>query len=149
MLKKALAVSLLLSISSYGIAEDGLIHVKSQHSVAVTTDKLVKVLSAKGMTVFNRIEHSKAAEQIGVTIGDSALVIFGNPKIGSKLMKCAATVAIDLPQKALISADDKQQVWISYNDPKYLQQRHQIKGCDEVIAKVSGALSKFVEAAAN
>lgn len=149
MFKQAIALSVLLSLSTLSTAQEGMIKIKSQHSVTATADKLVKVLTAKGMTVFNRIEHSNAAQDVGVTIPESVLVIFGNPKVGSPLMKCAPSVAIDLPQKALISADQELGVWISYNDPLYLKQRHQIEGCDKVLDKVSGALAKFSNAAAN
>jgi len=64
-------------------------------------------------------------------------------------MKCAPTVGIDLPQKALIWEDQNQQVWISYNDPAYLKQRHHIQGCDKVLEKVSGILAKMTALAAN
>ena len=148
MLKKVLALSLLLPLATMVSAHDGMIHVKSQHSVTDTADKLVKILSEKGMTIFNRIEHSQAAEKVGVTIPATTLVVFGNPKIGSPLMKCAPSVAIDLPQKALIAEDADKVVWISYNDPEYLKKRHSIEGCDKVLNKVSGALNKFATAAA-
>ena len=75
------------------------------------------------------------------------LVIFGNPKVGAPLMQCAQSVAIDLPQKALITQDAQGRVWLSYNDPAYLRQRHHIEGCKPVLAKVSGALAKFARAA--
>jgi uncharacterized protein (DUF302 family) len=63
-------------------------------------------------------------------------------------MKCARSVAIDLPQKALIWQDEKEQVWISYNDPQFMKSRHHISGCDEVIAKIEKALGKITKAAA-
>jgi uncharacterized protein (DUF302 family) len=149
MLKKALALSILLPLSTISVAGEGMIRIKSQHSVAETADKLVKVLTSKGMTVFNRIEHSKGAQKVGINIVNTQVVIFGNPKVGSPLMKCAPTVAIDLPQKALIQEDEKNVVWISYNNPQYLKERHNIVGCDVVLNKVSKALSNFATAAAS
>jgi uncharacterized protein (DUF302 family) len=80
---------------------------------------------------------------------ETELIIFGNPKVGSPLMKCQQTVAIDLPQKALIWVDDQSKVWISYNDPRYLEKRHNISGCDEVIAKIEKALSGITKAASS
>jgi len=149
MLKKALALSILLPLSTVSIADEGMIRIKSQHSVAQTTDKLINVLTAKGMTVFNTIEHSKGAQKVGIDIAQTKVVIFGNPKVGSPLMKCAPTVAIDLPQKALIQEDENKVVWISYNNPQYLKKRHNIVGCDAVLNKVSKALSNFATAAAS
>jgi uncharacterized protein (DUF302 family) len=78
---------------------------------------------------------------------ETELIIFGNPKVGSPLMKCQQSVAIDLPQKALIWEDDESKVWISYNDPRYLEKRHNISGCDEVISKIDKALSGITRAA--
>jgi uncharacterized protein (DUF302 family) len=75
------------------------------------------------------------------------VVIFGNPKVGTPLMQCAQSVAIDLPQKALVWEDSDGTVWLGYNDPDYLKQRHSIEGCDQVIEKVKGALAGFAKAA--
>lgn len=148
MFKKILIALVLLSLSFSSLAVDGMINVKSKHSVPATADKLEKVLLAKGMKVFKRVKHSEAAQTVGITLKPMELIIFGNPKVGSPLMKCAKSVAIDLPQKALIWQDKHKGVWISYNDPAYLKQRHIIRGCDEVLSKVTGALSKLTAAAA-
>jgi uncharacterized protein (DUF302 family) len=61
-------------------------------------------------------------------------------------MQCAQEVAIDLPQKVLVTEDSNKKVWLSYNDPNYLVERHAINGCDKVIQKISGVLSKLSEA---
>lgn len=148
MIKRTLLTLVLLPFSLSLFAADGVINVKSNKSVSATADKLEKVLTSKGMTIFNRVKHSEAAMKIGVEIAPTELIIFGNPKVGSPLMKCAPTVALDLPQKALIWQDLNQRVWITYNNPAYLKQRHDIKGCDKVLAKVTGALAKLTAAAA-
>ena len=148
MLKKIILAIAILPLSFNLIAADGIINVKSNHSVADTADKLEKVLLSKGMKVFTRIPHSKGAKGVGIDLRPTELIIFGNPKVGSPLMKCAQTVAIDLPQKALVWQDAEGGVWISYNDPAYLKQRHQIEGCDPVLEKVTGALAKMTAAAA-
>ena len=121
---------------------------KSNHPAQETADRLQSILEQKGMTIFNRIPHSESAANVGVELRDTELFIFGNPKVGSPLMKCQQSVAIDLPQKALIWEDETGQVWISYNDPGYLQQRHDISGCEEVIAKIEKALAGITQAAA-
>lgn len=129
------------------LAEDGLVHVKSAHDVKTTADRLEKVLDAKGMTLFNRIDHAAGAKKVGRQLRPTELVIFGNPKVGSPLMACRQTVGIDLPQKALIWQDETGQTWLSYNRPTYLQSRHQVDGCGDVFAKVSKALGNFAKAA--
>ena len=101
------------------------------------------------MTIFNRIKHSEGAGKVGIKLRDTELIIFGNPKVGSPLMKCQQSVAIDLPQKALIWEDEKHNVWISYNDPQYLVKRHNVSGCEEIVDKISKALAGITKAAAS
>ena len=128
-------------------AADGLVAIKSSHDVKATADKLESVLKEKGMTVMARVDHQQGAEKAGLELRPTEVVIFGNPKVGTPLMQCAQSVAIDLPQKALIWEDANGEVWLGYNDPQYLKSRHGIEGCDEVLGKVSGALGNFAKAA--
>ena len=134
-----------LTTSAY--ADSGIISVKSAHDVKTTADRLESTLKQKGMNVFNRINHAQGAQKIGEELRPTELIIFGNPKVGTPLMQCAQSVGIDLPQKALIWQDAQGQVWLSYNDPNYLVERHQITGCGEVIKKVGQALGNFAKAA--
>lgn len=143
-----LAFTIAIITSFPVLAAEGTINVLSSFSVAETADRLENILKEKGMTVFNRIHHSQAAGKVGIELRDTELIIFGNPKVGSPLMQCNQTVAIDLPQKGLIWQDDDAKVWISYNDPQYLQKRHGIAGCQEVLAKIEKALAAFSKAAA-
>ena len=148
MKKSSITLLLVLFTALPLLAAEGLIKVQSDFSVKETTERLENILNKKGMTIFNQINHSAAAQKVGVELRDTRLIIFGNPKVGSPLMQCQQSVAIDLPQKAIIWEDDKAKVWISYNDPRYLGERHNIVGCDEVITKVEKALSGITKAAA-
>jgi len=142
----------LLVISCVSLAEamstdnaSGLITLKSNHDVSETINRLEAVLNKKGMTIFKRVDHSAGAEKVGIKLRPTELLIFGNPKAGTPLMLCSQTAAIDLPQKALAYEDDKGQVWLTYNDPAYLVNRHDIKDCKEPLQKVSNALAKFTK----
>jgi len=128
-------------------AGDGLVRLESRADVATTTQRLVDALNAKGMNVFATIDHATGATKAGMTLRPTTLVIFGNPKIGTQLMHCAQATGIDLPLKMLVWQDEGGQVWVAYNDPAWLQQRHAINGCDPVLAKVSQALANFAAAA--
>lgn len=132
----------------HGMKGSGLVTVKSMHSVKMTADKLENILKAKGMTVFARIDHGAGAKKVGVELRPTELVIFGNPKVGSPLMACEQSVAIDLPQKMLIWEDAKGETWLGYNKPEYLKARHDIEGCKSVLQKITGALKAFSAAAA-
>jgi uncharacterized protein (DUF302 family) len=134
-------------LASPAYADNGIISVKSSHEVKATADRLEITLKQKGMTVFIRINHAEGAQKVGKKLRPTELVIFGNPKVGTPLMQCSQSTAIDLPQKALIWEDEKGQVWLSYNDPNYLVERHGITGCAEVIKKIEKALSNFAKAA--
>jgi len=129
------------------MAAEGMINVASDYNVKETADRLENILAEKGMTIFKRINHSKGAANVGIKMPETELFIFGNPKVGSPLMQCQQSVAIDLPQKALVWADDQGKVWISYNDPRYLKKRHNISGCEETIAKIEKALSGITNTA--
>jgi len=130
-------------------AADGMLSIESQLNVKTTADRLEKILKEKGMTIFNRIKHSKSAEKVGIQLNDTELIIFGNPKAGSPLMKCQQTIAIDLPQKALVWKDKNNKVWISYNDMRYLEKRHDVKNCEKAISKVEKILANITTSAAN
>ncbi len=142
-----MALILVLVMAPLVSAETGLINVKSFHDVKNTADRLEKVLNAKGMTVFSRIDHTEGARRVGEKLRPTELVIFGNPKVGTPLMQCGQTMAIDLPQKALIWQDETGQVWLTYNDPLYLAKRHGIDDCKAVLDKVQNALKNFAQAA--
>lgn len=148
-MKRFVLTVLFLLLANLALAAaDGMVHVRSAYDVAETGDRLEAVLQEKGMTIFNRIKHSEAANAVGVPLRDTELIIFGNPKVGSPLMQCRQSVAIDLPQKALIWKDAEGTVRITYNDPAYLKKRHAIRGCDAVLEKVTKALSGITRAAA-
>jgi uncharacterized protein (DUF302 family) len=95
--------------------------------------------------VFAGIDHAAGAAKAGKSLRPTELLIFGNPKGGTPLMECAQTAGIDLPLKALVWEDDAQQVWLGYNDPKYLAQRHGIADCPAV-ENLHKALTGLVEA---
>ncbi len=141
------ALTLLLLLPLTALGADGVISVKSHHSVSETLDKLEGILKGKGFKIIARINHGAAAAKVGFEIRDTELLIFGNPKAGSPLMVCQQSIALDLPQKALVTQDAKGDVWLSYNDPAYLQSRHDIKGCDVQLKKITGALRNFARAA--
>ena len=137
----------ILLFTSLACADSGIISIKSSHDVKITADRLENTLKTKGMRVFIRINHAEGAKKVGKNLRPTEVIIFGNPKVGTPLMQCSQSAGIDLPQKALIWKDEAGQVWLSYNDPKYLAKRHGIKGCIEVIKKIENALRNFANAA--
>ncbi|MGA8104618.1 MAG: DUF302 domain-containing protein [Candidatus Acidiferrales bacterium] len=105
-------------------ADNGIINKLSNHSVDETVEKLKGILQAKGVTLFALVDHSGEAEKAGMKMRPTKLLIFGSPKAGTPLMLAAPSSAIDLPLKILIWEDAQGKVWVSYDSPGYLQQRH-------------------------
>jgi uncharacterized protein (DUF302 family) len=105
---------------------NGVIDLECKRSVAETAEKLEALLKSNGMKIFARIHQSKEAKAVGLEMRPMWLFIFGNPQAGTPLMIAHPSIAMDLPLKALIweSADGK--VFLSYNSPEYLQQRHNL-----------------------
>ena len=104
--------------------DNGIINLPSDHSVDETVEKLKGILQAKGVTLFALVDHSGEAEKVGMKMRPTKLLIFGSPQAGTPLMLAAPSIAIDLPLKTLIWEDSEGMVWVSYNSPAYLQQRH-------------------------
>ena len=102
----------------------GIIDVRSRYSAPETLTRFQSILKEKGITVFGLIDRSGEAEKVGLTLRPTQLLIFGSPTGGTPLMVAAPRLAIDLPLKALAWQDEQGQVWLSYNAPEYLQQRH-------------------------
>ncbi len=104
--------------------ENGIISKSTNRTVDETVEKIKTLLQAKGVKLFTVIDHSGEAEAIGIKMPPTKLLIFGNPKAGTPLMRAAPMVAIDLPLKLLVWEDAHGTRWISYNSPQYLKERH-------------------------
>jgi uncharacterized protein (DUF302 family) len=105
---------------------NGIIDKLSHHSVGETVEKLKGILRTKEVTLFAMVDHSGEAEKVGMKMRPTKLLIFGSPKAGTPLMQAAPSVALDLPLKILVWEDGQGRVWVSYNSPTYLQERHGI-----------------------
>ena len=103
---------------------NGIIDKLSNHSVDQTVEKLKNILQSKGVTLFALVDHSGEAEKAGMKMPPTKLLIFGSPKAGTPLMLATPSIAIDLPLKILVWQDAQGQVWVSYNSPDYLKDRH-------------------------
>ena len=115
-----------MSATSPALPGNGITRLPSRHSVAETVAKLEDMLKAKNVKLFAIVDHSGEAEKAGLKMPNTKLLIFGSPKAGTPLMLAAPSIALDLPLKILVAEDGDGKVWVSYNAPKYLQERHQL-----------------------
>jgi uncharacterized protein (DUF302 family) len=118
------------------LPENGIIHLPSPYSVPETFKRLESLVAGRGLPILARIDHSGDAAKVGLNMKPTQLLIFGNAKAGTPVMQASPTAALDLPLKALVWEDADGKVWLSYNSPEYLKQRHNIP--DDLLKNISG-----------
>ena len=104
--------------------DNGINSKPSKYSVKETIDRLETVLKSKGITIFARIDQKAAADNVGLSMQPTELLIFGDPRAGTPLMNSYPSIAIDLPLKVVAWKSKDGNVILSYNSPEYLKQRH-------------------------
>lgn len=137
---------LIASFPLAALGADGLIQIESPYSVEETLDRFETIAQERGLTIFARIDHAAGAASVDKTLRPTEVLIFGNPQGGTPFMECAQTIGIDLPLKMLAWEDAEGQVWVGYNDPAYLAERHEVAECGAV-EPITNALSNLVDAA--
>ena len=128
---------------------EGLTTIASRFGPKETMDRLEAEISAKGMTVFARIDHAGVAAEAGLELRPTELIIFGNARCGTPLMQASQTAGIDLPLKALVWQDTAGKTWLSYNEPSWIVQRHGLGIRAEIVDKMAAALSAISRKAAD
>ena len=124
---------------------EGIVELPSRHSVDETVARLKGLLRSRGIKLFALVDHSGEAASAGLQMPPTKLVIFGSPMAGTPLMLAAPSAAIDLPLKVLVREDPDGGVWVAYNDPEYLRERH---GFPEQLAQNIAAAGALARAAA-
>lgn len=147
-MKKVLAMVMLVLLSPGTRAADGMITVPSVHPVAITVDRLEQALKKEGFTIFARVDHGAGAASVAMALPNSELLIFGKAEAGTVLMQADAAVGIDLPLKYLVWADAEGGVSVGWNDPLWLAGRHGIDPAMPLLQTMSSALRRFASEAA-
>ena len=127
---------------------DGMRHVKSRHAVDVTVERAKRMLEHHGFRVFGVIDHADNAKQADLELPPTRLLVFGNPKGGTPLMRANRLIGVDLPMKLLVWEDGNGVVWISYNEAAYLQKRHRLDGHAKRFAQIAQLLEDVSRATA-
>ncbi len=127
---------------------NGLTTLPSAHGAKETMDRLEAEVKSKGLAVFARIDHAAGAREAGLTLRPTEVLIFGNAMGGTPLMQALQTAAIDLPLKALVLEDANGRVWLSYNEPAWIAQRHgDAASVADVTARLAGVLAALAKRA--
>lgn len=128
-------------------SQHGILHRISQDDIARVDDRLREALEARGMRLMTVVDHAGNAAGVDLELPETRTFIFGNPAVGTPMMQCRGSLALDLPQKMLLR-ETAEGTRIEWNDPHYLARRHDLEGCDLPLDTVAGALSGLAEAAA-
>jgi uncharacterized protein (DUF302 family) len=103
---------------------EGIETLVSKYSVDETVARLQALLQEKGIEVFCLVDHSGNAAAAGLTMRPTKLLIFGNPRAGTPLMVEAPSTGLDLPLKILVAETESGKTILFWNDPAWLQKRH-------------------------
>jgi len=124
--------------------------VETKNDVPTAVAKFITIVKDKGLMHFETIDHAKNAKDAGLRMKPETVVVFGNPKMGTKLMQCNPSIGLDLPLKMLFYTDYEGKTTITYTNPEYWSLKHNIKDkqCLEIIRKANIAMQNLAEAAA-
>lgn len=120
---------------------EGLTTVPSNFGPQETMARVETEIVARGMTVFARINHAALATEAGLTLRQTNVILFGNPRGGTPVMQASQTMGIDLSLRALVWQDASGKTWLSYNEPAWLAKRHEARGGERAITAMESALA--------
>jgi uncharacterized protein (DUF302 family) len=140
--------ALALAVSALPALADEIVRVESNHDVTATMDALQAAVGGAGATVFARIDHGAGARSVGSEVGDSQLLVFGNPALGTPAIQADRLAALYLPLKVLVYEDGEGKVWLAYEPPSETLDDLAIASDAEVLAKMAGALQALTAKAA-
>ena len=137
---------LLLLLPTIALAESDLVRKKSVHGVQETIDRLEEIVIGKGLSVMGRVNHRANAESVGKKMPDSQVILFGNPKAGTRVMMHDLTAGLDLPMRVLAYSDFDGNTWLVYHNPQSLKRVYDVEEC-KVLDKLEKGLNAMTDAA--
>jgi uncharacterized protein (DUF302 family) len=128
---------------------NGLVTVVSPLDAPATLHWLETALTAKGITIFAKVDHAAGAHAVGLELRPTTVVIFGNAQAGTKVMQIDQRIGIDLPLKILVWTGEDGRTHVSYNDPAMLAARYGITPeAAPVLAAMQGLMKGLADGAA-
>lgn len=136
------AMPLMVQAEAHGVR-----HLQASDDIERVEERLRDALEDKGLTLMTVVDHAANAERVGLSLPATRTFIFGNPQVGTPMMQCQGSMALDLPQKMVVREMDEG-VRLEWNSPHYLAERHALEECDLPLDKVAGVLEGVASAAA-
>ena len=132
-----------------GGTDDGLVTVESDADVEASVERVKEAIEGNDdLGLMAEIDHEANADTVDRDLPPTTVLVFGNPDLGTPLMRAGRTLAIDLPQKLLVMEREDGTVTVNYNDPEYLAERHGVEDQDDRLDTVADALSSLAAVAA-
>ena len=145
---RTILASLLLTVFASARQGDDFVRVRSARDFTQTVTVLDSAITAANLKIFSRVDHAAAARGVNLELRPTTVFIFGNPAVGTRLMQCEQKIAIDLPLRILVWEDSARAVWIGYEPPARLAERHRVQGCRDVIDRMTTTMCTLTAAAA-
>ncbi|MBE0488088.1 MAG: DUF302 domain-containing protein [Halomonas sp.] len=143
-----LMTALLLTAGGLAQAgEHGIEQRASDDGIEAVDQRLRAALEERGMRLVTVVDHAGNAESVELSLPPTRTFIFGNPEVGTPMMKCQGSLALDLPQKMVIRVDGEQTL-VEWNSPHYLAERHGLGDCELPLDRVAEALEGIAAEAA-
>jgi len=127
--------------------QQGLVTLPSAYGVADTVERIKSLLVKKGIHLFAHIDHAAEAKKVGLPLGPTQVLIFGNPQAGTPLMQSQQTIGLDLPLRVLVWEDEAGKVWLTYHPPSFLAQLHLVANHEEAVKSLDAGLAALAHAA--
>ena len=128
--------------------DEGVVTEASANDFGTTYSQLRAAISGnENLTIIAELDHQANAASVDLELRPTRVIVFGNPALGTQLMQSEQTVGIDLPQKMLVYEDADGDVFVAYNDPDYLADRHDLDDVSDVNDTIETALSTLADAA--
>ncbi|MDH5367984.1 MAG: DUF302 domain-containing protein [Cyclobacteriaceae bacterium] len=128
--------------SNYVITKSGL-------TANEIVQNLKQSINERGLTIFSEFSHHKSAQEVGYELSFNHVIVFGNPKIGTKLMQCDQKIGLELPLKVLVYTNKKGNTFISYTKPQFYNENYRLGKCKKVLNNIGKMLKQLTQEAAN
>ena len=144
----AFAASIALAATSHAqAASNGVVKVKSDYSLEQTVERIKQDVTNKKIKLFDVIDQSKLANEAGIDLKPSTLIIFGNPPLGTQFIEARPEAGLDWPVRLLVYTDAKGQVWMAYTDFDWIARRHSIKTRNPQLKMASDVIRSITDSA--
>jgi len=116
---------------------------ESVFGVKETVARLEKNIKAANGQIFAHYDHQMNAEQVGLNMRPTEVIVFGNPTAGTQLMLQQPGIASELPLRVAVWEDQRGRTWVSYNNFDRIAERYGLHD-SQIIANMKAGVAELV-----